>query len=138
VVGNLFLPGHLTTASARLKADSSLNISGNYHDDVRPLMDQANKKLRTSYRRLGAILLPGSFTVGRPGSDIHYAGSLPMQNSPVIGETSELGEVAGLEGVYVVDGASLPLLSEKSHTLTIMANADRIGKKLVTKIMRNF
>ena len=138
VVGNLFLPGHLTIASARLKADNSLSITGNYHDDVMPLMDQANKKLRTSYRKLGGVLLPGSFTVGRPGSDIHYAGSLPMQNAPVIGETSEFGEVAGLEGVYVVDGASLPLLSEKSHTLTIMANADRIGRKIVTKMMGSF
>jgi hypothetical protein len=33
--------------------------------------------------------------------------------------------------VHVIDGACLTAISEKSHTLTIMANADRIAKKLL-------
>ena len=53
-----------------------------------------------------------------------------MRKTPVVGETSQLGEVLGMEGVYVVDGACLPVLPEKSHTLTIMANADRIGMRI--------
>ena len=57
-----------------------------------------------------------------------------MKNSPSISETSEVGEVAGLNGVHVVDGACLSVLSEKSHTLTIMANADRIGRKLAIRM----
>ena len=40
----------------------------------------------------------------------------------------------GLEGVHVVDGACLPSLTEKSHTLTIMANADRIGRNLARQM----
>lgn len=132
-VGNLFLPGHLTLASAGLRYDGSLCITGKYSDDVRPLMDQARNDLRRFYWKLGAILLPGSFTIGTPGSDIHYAGSLPMKSSPTVSETSESGEVVGLKGLYVVDGASLPVLSERSHTLTIMANAERIGRKLAIK-----
>lgn len=55
-----------------------------------------------------------------------------MRERPSIGETSTQGEVKGLNGVYVVDGACLPTLSEKPHTLTIMANADRIGGLLAT------
>ena len=81
------------------------------------------------------ILLPGSYTVGLPGGDIHYAGTLPMRDRPVLGETSSLGEVEGIDGVYVVDGACLPALPAKSHTLTIMANADRIGSA-ITKSLR--
>ena len=77
-----------------------------------------------------ALVLPGSFSIGKPGSDIHYAGTLPMRDQPARGETSATGEIAGLAGVHVVDGACLNTLTEKSHTLTIMANADRIGKKL--------
>ncbi len=53
-----------------------------------------------------------------------------MREKPVLGETSSSGEVKGLEGVYIVDGACLPSLPAKSHTLTIMANADRIGRRL--------
>jgi choline dehydrogenase-like flavoprotein len=133
VVGNLFLPGHLTTAEARLGGDGSLTVAGGYKEQVKVLMEESQKKLRNIYWSMGAVLLPRSFTVGRPGGDIHYAGTLPMRKQPILGETSELGEVLGLEGVYVVDGACLPVLSEKSHTLTIMANADRIGKALRKK-----
>lgn len=131
VVGNIFLPGHLTAAQASLSENGSLSISGNYEDVVKQLMAEANCKLRKAYWSLGAILLPGSFTVGRLGGDIHYAGTLPMQRAPTIGETSAVGEVLGLNGVYVVDGACLPVLPEKSHTLTIMANSDRIGRTIV-------
>lgn len=130
VVGNIFLPGHLTVAEGKLRADGSLVVSGKYSDEVMPLMVEVSKKVRRAYRHLGAILLPGSFTVGHPGGDIHYAGTLPMRKAPVVGETSQLGEVVGLEKVYVVDGACLSMLPEKSHTLTIMANADRIGRRL--------
>lgn len=136
VVGNVFLPGHLTAAEASLREDDALIVSGDYKHEVMPLMDEARRKLRKAYWSLGTILLPGSFTVGRPGGDIHYAGTLPMRRLPVIGETSQLGEVSGLEGVYVVDGACLPSLPAKSHTLTIMANADRIGLSIAKLIAR--
>lgn len=135
VVGNIFLPGHLTAAEAILKEDGSLIVSGDYGDEVMPLMAEAQRKLRKVYWSMGAMLLPGSFTVGRPGGDIHYAGTLPMRKLPTFGETSQLGEVKGLEGVYVADGACLPMLPERSHTLTIMANADRIGNLLVMKLL---
>lgn len=136
VVGNIFLPGDLTAAKADLAENGSLLVSGDYKQQVGALMDEANRKLRQTYWAMGAILLPGSFTVGRPGGDIHYAGTLPMRKSPMVGETSQLGEVAGLDGIFVVDGACLPILPEKSHTLTIMANADRIGRMLATNFNR--
>ena len=128
VAGNLFLPGNLTNAEAQLTSKNSLKVLGHYSDKVKPLMNQAQKKIRKTYARLGAILLPRTFMIGQPGGDIHYVGTLPMKNLPSIGETSSTGEVKGLDGIYVVDGACLPFLTEKSHTLTIMANADRIGK----------
>lgn len=134
VVGNLFLPGHLTTAEARLNEEDSLVVTGRYSDEVLPLMEETKKKLRRIYWRLGALLLPDGFTIASPGADIHYAGTLPMQKSPRIGETSQLGEVASLDGLYVVDGACLPCLPGKSHTLTIMANANRIGVALAKRL----
>ncbi|WP_448682474.1 4Fe-4S ferredoxin [Pseudomonas nicosulfuronedens] len=134
VVGNMFLPGHLTGAMLKLGSDGSLSATGSYLGEVDPLMRSAEKKLRRELLSLGAVLLPGSFTVGRPGGDIHYACSLPMRSSPKIGETFPTGELAGATGIYVVDGASLPSLSEKSHTMTIMANADRIGRALSLRL----
>ena len=46
------------------------------------------------------------------------------------GGTSSLGELNGVPGIHVVDGAALPSLSAKYPTLTIMANAARIGHAL--------
>jgi choline dehydrogenase-like flavoprotein len=137
LVGNIFLPGHLTAASVKLQRDGSLFVTGNYSAAVEPLMKIVANKLRKFYRQLDCVLLPKSFTIGAPGSDIHYCGTFPMRLSPRLGQTSRYGEIEGLKGVYIVDGACLPKLSEKSHTLTLMANADRIGRKLALDLTRD-
>jgi choline dehydrogenase-like flavoprotein len=134
VVGNMFLPGHLSANQAHLTPDGRLHIRGAYHEDVPALLKQAAASLRRAYARLGAYMLPMSFTAGQPGGDIHYAGTLPMRERPQAGETSAIGELAGLDGLFVVDGASLPNLTEKSHTLTIMANADRIARAALQRL----
>lgn len=132
LVGNIFLPGRLSSAKTFLEDDGSLRIEGGHADNVPQLMQTAEKRLRKAYWRLGALLLPMSFTVGRPGGDIHYAGTLPMRKIPRPGESNANGELYGAEGLHIVDGACLSSLSEKSHTLTIMANADRIGRIVAT------
>jgi choline dehydrogenase-like flavoprotein len=134
LIGNLFLPGHLSTTRVALDADAALRIDGGYADATAGLMVEAAGRLRKGFGRAGALLLPMSFTVGRPGSDIHYSGTLPMRAQPTPGATGATGELAGLPGVHVVDGACLPTLTAKSHTLTIMANADRIARKLAGSI----
>src|SRR3546814_20031794 len=61
--------------------------------------------LRKAYWKMGAILMPMSFTVGKPGADIHYAATLPMRSTPEPVTTNRLGEVSGLKGLHIVDGA---------------------------------
>lgn len=134
LVGNVFLPGNLSTSEAKLRKDGSLFVTGGYNESVPDIMAEAAKKLRKSYWQLGALILPGSFTIGHPGGDIHYAGTLPMRGNPSVCETNAIGELQGLMGVHVVDGACLPSLSEKSHTLTLMANADRISRAVAEQM----
>lgn len=133
VIGNLFLPGNFTRATVRLDADGTLEVRGDYATELPALMSEARAALRRNFRRLGAVMLPGSFTIGHPGSDIHYTGSLPMRYAPKPGETTPEGELRDVEGVHVVDGAVLDVLTEKPHTMTIMANADRIARKVAQK-----
>lgn len=131
LVGNLFLSDDLYSGKAMLQNDGSLSIIGDSDKGaVTGVMSEAGLMIRKAYSKLGGIVLPGSFTVGKPGGDIHYAGTLPMRKQPAMGETSANGEVYGLQGVHVVDGASFPLLTEKSPTLTLMANADRIARNI--------
>jgi choline dehydrogenase-like flavoprotein len=56
-----------------------------------------------------------------------------MVDRPGPMQTSTSGEVHGLPGVHVVDGSTLPVLPAKSHTLTLMANADRIGRLIAAR-----
>jgi choline dehydrogenase-like flavoprotein len=56
-----------------------------------------------------------------------------MKKNPAFGECSKYGEVFGLKNVHIIDAAALPILPEKPHTLTVMANADRIGRFLAKK-----
>lgn len=134
-IGNVFLPGTLTSASLQLNGEDQLVVRGAYHDTVADFMRQAQHLLGRSFRRLGALLVPTSFTLGHPGSDLHYAASMPMRQSPKRGETDRWGGLEGAPGIHLVDGASLSFLPAKSHTLTIMANADRIGRH-VASVMR--
>ncbi|HKX55315.1 MAG TPA: FAD-dependent oxidoreductase [Xanthomonadales bacterium] len=135
VVGNVFLPGSMTDVTLGLDAHDGLSVKGNYRQEVDSLMQQAQRRLRASFRRLGAEMVPTSFKVGRPGSDIHYAASLPMREHPEPGQTDRNGELFGATGIHVVDGASLSTLTAKSHTLTIMANADRIARNVAQTLV---
>ena len=69
-----------------------------------------------------------------PGEDVHYASTMPMKKSPNIMETDTNGLLGGHGKVYVVDGSVLSELPAKSHTFTIMANADRIGEHIVDRL----
>lgn len=135
VVGNIFLPGNLTEISLDIESDGGMRVQGSFGSAVARYMKAAKNRLRRHFWKAGALMLPMSFQVGKPGGDIHYAGSFPMMKFPKIGETDARGEVFGLPCVHIVDGACLPVLSGKSHTLTLMANADRISRKIVDEMI---
>jgi choline dehydrogenase-like flavoprotein len=134
VVGNVFLPPEFGPAYVKLNKNRELLVSSTPKIDISKTMTKIETQLRNTYFKIGGILLPGSFTIGHRGGDIHYSGTMSMRKNPQKGETDKNGEVKGLKNIHVVDGASLPFISEKPHTLTIMANADRIGK-IITNIL---
>jgi choline dehydrogenase-like flavoprotein len=81
-------------------------------------------------RKLGAFAIPSSFSPIGPGEAIRYAGMLPMRATPGPGQLDPLGELHGSPGLHVVDLSSFPAMPAKHHTLTMMANADRIGREI--------
>jgi len=133
IVGTTFFPGIYGRSRVLLDKTNTLNISAIEHPDRRALINKAKSVLSYSYRQMGGLLLPRGFKEGVAGSDIHYSGTLPMSENPKVGETTHLGEIPAMKGVHVIDGSCLPFLPEKPHTLTIMANADRIAKKIVSQ-----
>lgn len=132
VVGNVFFSGHFSNHHVALNDKDELEIIGGYGSEYEAYNQETKRKIARHFRRLGAYMVPKSFVNSQPGSDFHYASTLPMKDNPKCGETSKDGEVHGLPGVFVVDGASLSDLPAKQHTYTIMANADRIARNILS------
>jgi choline dehydrogenase-like flavoprotein len=112
---------------------ASVIVEGEQTPEAKQLLRNAAKRLARSLRPLGAVALPASLTLAPPGSDVHYAGTLPMGTTGKFG-CSVTGELNNCPGLYIVDGSILPELPAKHCTLSIMANADRIGRYLVGKL----
>jgi choline dehydrogenase-like flavoprotein len=132
VVGNVFLPGAFSQHYATLDADGALRIKGGSRPDQELAWGEVRGLLAKNLRRLGGWMLPGSFVPGATGADLHYAGTLPIAPHPSAHECDAFGEISSLPGVHAIDGASLPVLPSKAHTLTVMANADRIGRRIAS------
>lgn len=128
-VGNVFFPGSLSDHKISLLDDGSLRVQGGHATALDGISSRVRGALGVGARRLGSVLVPSSFNIAEPGADIHYVGTLPAKKKPRFGECFLNGEMAGVQrGLYIADGASLSMLPAKSHTMTIMANADRIGR----------
>ena len=131
VVANLFLPGEWSSHRVALDGAGVLRVRAGFAEGIDGALAGLRGLLSLSLRRLGAWMPPGSFVAGLPGADIHYAATLPIRAQPAAAHECDVdGQVAGLPGVYAVDGASLPMLPAKAHTLSLMANADRIARGL--------
>jgi len=124
VIMGLFLPSDATPPGAlHLRRDGKVMVCGPSEGPPAWVVPKVIKLAR----RIGLWSHP---ILAEPvifGGSIHYAGTLPMQENPTSAyHTYKNGELFGAKNVFIVDGAALPALSSKNHTLTIMANAMRI------------
>ena len=137
LVGNLFMPSELSDHRLMLRADGGVDVTWRYPPALDDLFTRAVRRaLSSSMRSCGAWLLPGGFKPDSPGSDMHYGATVPMRTDPARHQATREGEVQGMPGVFVVDGSALPSLPAKAHTLTIMANADRIAGIIDRRLKR--
>lgn len=131
-VVTVYFPGTCsanTISFERSAAGGRLHIRGGVSPDFPRLAQRIRRDLTRNFRRLGAYALPGA-SLATAGTDVHLGGLFPM-GSPDRHGTSRYGELNAAPGIHIVDGASLPTVPAKYTTLTIMANADRIGRHLV-------
>jgi choline dehydrogenase-like flavoprotein len=134
IVANCFFPGRLSENRMRLAPDGSVHVIGGTMSSLAREIAWVRSRLRAAFLRAGAVLLPTTFKPGQNGADAHYAGSIPMSRRPGIGESTAEAEVQGLPGVYVADASAFPSLPAKSHTLALMACADRVGRMLSRRL----
>lgn len=137
IVGNVCFAGDHSRNAIRIDGEGRLEIAAASKVETLHVAKAFARRLRRMASRYGAVMLPGTFRLLAPGEDIHYGAAVPMREQPEANETNSLGEVAGLPGVYVADGASLSSLPPKPPSLTIMANADRIGTLLAELLLES-
>jgi hypothetical protein len=126
IVLMVYMPSRFSDSYVSLGDDNKLKIDGSYDLSFDKSYSECVGLIKSAFRKLGAYSLPGSFKAYPPGAEVHNGCTL--SSNEVI---SKDGELTMAKGIYIVDGSSLPTLTAKSHTLTIMANADRIARALV-------
>ena len=134
LVGNCYFDGAYTKHTLRLTASGEIAIIGGTANDLPDHAAAVRKRLAAELRRHRTFLPRRGFRLSAPGADVHYGATVPMRRSPRPNEANALGEVRGLPGVHVVDGAALTRLAAKPHTFTMMANADRIGTHMAAAL----
>ena len=86
-----------------------------------------SRKLLKCSRHLRAMPLLPLLQIGKPGQGSHIGGTFPMRRSPEGFETDIYGRFAGMRRVHIVDASVFPSVPPTTITLTVMANAHRIG-----------
>ena len=87
------------------------------------------KNIKNKLISIGLIpfkILKGSVTY-------HYAGGVPIKDTPGILSCDSNGKLHQAKRIYIADSSTWRILPAKPPTLTIMANARRIGKHVLTK-----
>jgi choline dehydrogenase-like flavoprotein len=139
-------------APARLALNRLLVIQGYLHSDfssgatlayrnsmltlTRTLNPRAGATVRTITRllrqnrhALGFVPLSPLLNLGNPGQGAHIGGTFPMRHTPDRLETDVLGRPASMSRLHIVDGSVLPSIPATTITLSVMANAYRIGSE---------
>lgn len=90
------------------------------------------RRLAGCLRTLGCLPLK---TVQTPeGSSIHYAGQFPASDHDRPLTTTSEGLLRPTRLVHIADGAAFRYLPAKGLTLTLMANADRVGERVARSL----
>lgn len=89
---------------------------------------------------LGALRSLGCWPLRRidPGSgaSIHYGGTIPMSSEERELTVTPRCLLRGTRSVYLADGSVFPYLPAKALTLSLMANADRVGHAVLEEVLR--
>ena len=93
------------------------------------MLRKAARRLGAAMRHAGLLALVAALREGPVGSSFHAGGSMPMAKAPRGHEADILGRPAALKRIHVVDASVLPAIPATTITLSVMANAHRIGSE---------
>lgn len=106
---------------------SRLELAASLNPEAARTVRRVTAKLARHARRLGALPLRPLLQITEPGRGFHSGGSFPMSCEPGPFETDVLGRPRGWRRLHAVDASVFPSIPATTITLSVMANAHRIG-----------
>jgi choline dehydrogenase-like flavoprotein len=119
--------GSIVGRLRRERGEDVFDLSDSFNPETRPRIALVLRKLTLQALNLGAAPLAPLLQVTEPGRGFHIGGSFPMAAEPGPGQTDCLGRPHGAGRIHVVDATVFPTIPATTITLTVMANAHRIG-----------
>jgi hypothetical protein len=113
-----------------------VHIAPSAHDS-----GQSSKRLRAVNARLlrvapflGVAPVLPMVSLSAPGKSYHFGGSFPHATNPTGRESDVLGRVDAWHSIHLIDASVFPTVSATTFTLTIMANAHRIARRVLEDV----
>ena len=110
---------------------ATLEVAGCGNPRTRPALAALQRRLWSLRRSLHALPVTPSLRVSPPGRSFHGGGTFPMRAQPSDFEADVLGRPRGFQRLHLVDASVFPSLPATTVTLSVMANAHRIGEEAV-------
>jgi choline dehydrogenase-like flavoprotein len=133
----LLIQGYLhsdisSSISLEIKPPSGNSLSQLIFEEIRnPKAETAIKRVMDKLNHVSHFLkakpVAPLLKIEKPGRGYHTGGTLPMAKNPKEFQTDTLGRPFGLKRVHLVDATTFPSIPATTITLSIMANAFRIG-----------
>ena len=92
-------------------------------------LQRARKRFQKLLRKLGCLAPSAMIHVRPMGASVHYAGVLPMSDSPAPLSCTKDCRSHDFDNLYFADGTTFPFLPSKNLTFTLMANAVRVAER---------
>jgi choline dehydrogenase-like flavoprotein len=135
------LEGRLVVAQGFLHSNDSSKIAVTLRQSPTTRLElkaEINPRVRSTVRKVAHKLLRNAWRLGvapvlpmvhiaEPGRSYHGGGTFPMREQPGPFESDTLGRPQGWRRVHAVDATILPSIPGTTITLSVMANAHRIG-----------
>jgi choline dehydrogenase-like flavoprotein len=110
-------------------------ISLRYDNDAVANLVAARQRLHEIFAEAGLRLtVPGPLHDGRPGSSVHFGGTVRMHDDREFGVLDRWNTIYDVPNVVVCDSSCFPTGPEKNPTLTAMAIAARAADRLACVI----
>jgi choline dehydrogenase-like flavoprotein len=92
---------------------------------------QVNARMLRVAPFLGVAPVLPMVRLSAPGKSYHFGGSFPHATNPSGRESDVLGRVDAWRSIHLIDASVFPTVSATTFTLTIMANAHRIARRVL-------